>query len=250
MRAAIRAEAVKLTHSLVGVIATLAVVVGMLALLGGITAGVAGGNPDLAAKAGPAGTLNWDGLLAGAAQVTAVAAILGFGIVLAWMFGREFTEGTIAGLFALPVGRARIALAKLTVYALWVVVVGTMLTVGVLVLGLALGYGSPDAEAWAALGRLFILALLSAGITGPIAWIATVTRSVLAAVGCTVALVVVAQVGALAGAGGWMPFAAPALWAMSGGAAVTASQLALTLAVPLASVLLSCLAWSRLQLNR
>ena len=58
MRAAMRVEALKLTHSLVGLIATLAVVAGMLALLGGITAGVAGGNPELVAKAGPAGTLN------------------------------------------------------------------------------------------------------------------------------------------------------------------------------------------------
>ena len=107
MRAAMRVEALKLTHSLVGLIATLAVVAGMLALLGGITAGVAGGNPELVAKAGPAGTLNWDGLLAGAAQITAVASILGFGIVLAWMFGREFTEGTVTGLFALPVSRTR-----------------------------------------------------------------------------------------------------------------------------------------------
>lgn len=250
MRAAIRAESLKLTHSLVGVIATLGVVMGMLALLGGITAGVSGGNPELVAKAGPAGALNWGGLLAGAAQITAVASILGFGIVLAWMFGREFSEGTITGLFALPVSRVRIALAKLTVYALWAMVVSIVLTVGVLILGLALGYGSPNAETWAALGRLFILALLSAGIAVPIAWVATLTRSLLAAVGCTVALVVIAQVGALAGVGGWMPLAVPALWAMSSGTAVTSTQLTLTLAVPLVSVLLSCMTWSRLQLSR
>lgn len=250
MRAAIRAESLKLTHSLVGVVATLAVVMGMLALLGGITAGVAGGNPDLAAKAGPAGALNWGGLMAGAAQITAVASILGFGIVLAWMFGREFSEGTITGLFALPVSRARIALAKLTVYALWAAVVSIALTVGVLALGLGLGYGLPSAATWAALARLCVLALLSAGITAPIAWIATLTRSLLAGVGCTVALVVIAQVGALAGAGGWMPLAAPALWAMSSGTAVTSTQLALTLTVPFVSVLLSGVTWSRLQLNR
>lgn len=144
MRAAMRVEALKLAHSLVGVIATLAVVAGMLALLGGITAGVAGGNPEMVAKAGPAGALNWDGLLAGAAQITAVASILGFGIVLSWMFGREFTEGTVTGLFALPVTRTRIALAKLTVYALWATVVSVALTAGVLVLGLTLAYGPPS----------------------------------------------------------------------------------------------------------
>lgn len=250
MRAAIRAEALKLTHSLVGLISTLAVVIGIVILLGGITAGVSGGNPELIAKAGPAASLNWGGLIAGAAQITAVASILGFGIVLAWMFGREFSEGTITGLFALPVSRAQIALAKLGVYALWAAVVSTALTLGVLALGLGLGYGIPNAATSTALARLWVLALLSAGITAPIAWIATLTRSLLAAVGCTIALVVIAQVGALAGAGGWMPFAAPALWAISSGTAVTGIQLALTLTVPVGSVLLACVTWSRLQLNR
>lgn len=250
MRAAIRAEALKLTHSQVGVIATLAFVAGTLALLGGITAGVAAGNQELIAQAGPTGVLNWNGLLAGAAQITAVAAVLCFGIVLAWMFGREFSEGTITGLFALPVTRGGIALAKLAVFAVWAVVVNVPLTAGVLVLGLALGYGPPDAETWVALGRLFILVLFSAGIAVPIAWIATLARSLLAAVGCTVALVVIAQVGTLAGAGGWMPLAAPALWALSSGAAVTGAQLALTLAVPGVFAGLVCLSWSRLQLDR
>ncbi len=250
MKAAIHAEALKLTHSLVGVIATLAVVAGVLALLGGITAGVAAGNPGLVAKAGPAGVLSWEGLLSGATQVTAVASILGFGIVLAWMFGREFADGTITGLFALPISRARIALAKLVVYAFWAVMVSIALAVGVLFLGLAIGYGLPNAETWTSLGRLVILAMLSAGISIPIAWVATVTRSLLAAVGSTVALVVVAEIAALAGAGGWMPLAAPALWAISDGAAVTGSQLSLALAVPLVFTVLTGGAWSRLQLNR
>lgn len=250
MRAAIRAEALKLAYSRVCVIATLAIVGGTTALLGGITAGVAAGNSELIAKAGPAGVLDWSGLLTGASQVTAVAAVLGFGIVLAWMFGREFAEGTVTGLFTLPVSRARIALAKLTVFALWAVAASIALTAGVLIVGLALGYHAPTSQAWAALGRLFVLALFSAGLAVPIAWVATLARSLLAAVGCTVALVVVAQVGALAGAGGWMPLAAPALWAMSGGGAVTGSQLALTLAVPGIFACLVCVAWSRLQLDR
>ena len=250
MTAAIRVEALKLARSLVGLIATLAVVLGMVGLLGGITAGVAVGNPDLVAKAGPAAALNWGGLLAGASQIAAVATILGFGIVLAWMFGREFTDGTITGLFALPITRGRIALAKLVVYALWAILVSSALALGVLVTGLLIGYGPPGGKVWASLGRLWALGMLSAGVAIPVAWIATVTRSLLAAVGSTVALVVAAQVGALAGAGGWMPLAAPALWAMSGGAAVTGAQLALSVAVALAFTALACLSWSRLQLDR
>ncbi|WP_193597439.1 ABC transporter permease [Microbacterium sp. YJN-G] len=250
MRAAISVEAIKLTHSLVGAIATLAVVLGILGLLGGITAGVAGGNPELIAQAGPAAVLNWHGLLAGATQITAVATVLGFGIVLAWMFGREFIDGTITGLFALPISRGRIALGKLLVYALWATLVSTALVLGVVMLGLLAGYGPLDGDGWASLGRLWALALLSAGIAIPVAWIATLTRSLLGAVAGTIALVVAAQVGALAGAGGWMPLAAPALWAMTDGAAVSMLQLSLTVALALLFTALTWLAWSRLQLDR
>ena len=250
MKVAIRAEALKLARSLVGVTATLAIVLGMVALLGGITAGVAGGSPELIAQAGPAAVLDWGGLLAGATQITAVAAILGFGIVLAWIFGREFTDGTITGLFALPVSRSRIALAKLTVYALWVASVSVALTLSVLALGLLIGYGPPSADAWAALGRMGILAMFSGGTAIAVAWIATLTRSLLAAVGATIALIIIAQVGALTGAGGWIPLAAPALWAMSSGTAVTAAQLSLTVALASAFIVLTCTSWSRLQLDR
>lgn len=249
MKTAIRVEALKLTHSPVGVITTLAVALGTVALLAGITAGVAGGNPEVIAQAGPAATLDWRGLLAGATQITAVVSILGFGIMLAWMFGREFVEGTVAGLFALPASRATIALAKLTVYLLWAVIVSAALALGVLVLGLAFSYGLPSPEGWAGLGRLFVLGVLSTGLAVPIAWIATLTRSLLAAIGGTIGLIVTAQVGALMGVGSWIPFAAPALWAMSDGAAVTAVQLGMTLTVPLVFVVLSCAAWSRLQLD-
>lgn len=245
-----RVEALKLARSSVGLITTLAIVIGVFLLLTGITAGVAVGNTELIAQAGPAAVLDWGGLLAGAAQITAVAAILGFGIMLAWMFGREFADGTVTGLFALPVSRATIALGKLIVYAVWAVLVGVALALGVLALGLLAGYGVPPVDAWASLGRLWMLAVLSAGIAVPVAWIATLTRSLLAGVGSTIALVVIAQVGALAGAGGWMPLAAPALWAMSGGAAVTPVQLALPGVVALAFAVLVCVSWSRLQLDR
>lgn len=42
-------------------------------LLGGISTSVAGGNPYTAAQAGSSAASDWGGLLAGAAQITAVA---------------------------------------------------------------------------------------------------------------------------------------------------------------------------------
>ena len=250
MKAAVRVETLKLTRSPVGVIGTIALVAGTFALLGGITAAVAQGNPDLTAKAGPAAELTWHGLISGAVQITVAAGFLGFGVVLAWIFAREFTDGTITGLFALAISRQRIALAKLTVYALWVAMVSLALMVGLLAMGLVLGYGAPDADTWVGLGRVGVLALLTGALAVPVAWVATLSRSLLAGVGTAIGLVIIAQVGALAGAGGWMPFAAPALWAMSNGTVVTFAQLAVCVGLALVSAWLVCGSWSRLQLDR
>lgn len=213
MRAAILAEALKLVRSPVGAIGTLALVLGILALVGGLILGIASGSPRLVAQARFSGidlSADWPGLLGAAAQITAAGTLLGFGVVLGWMFAREFSEGTVTTLFALPVTLGRIALAKLVVHGLWVLLVGLALTGGLLGLGLLSGYGPPDAEGREGLARQFALTLLSGVLAAPVAWVASLTRSLLAAVGAAILLVIIGQIGALAGAGAWLPLAAPA----------------------------------------
>ena len=250
MNTAFRVEALKLRRSPVGLITTLALLLGTLGLMVGITAGVNAGHPEMIAQAGAAAALDWPGLPAGSAQIIAAAGFIGFGVVLAWIFGREFTDGTITGLFALPISRSKIAMAKLAVYALWVLLVSLMLVLGLLGLGLVLGYGAPSSETWISLTRQGVLAVSTGALAVPVAWVAVITRSLLAAIGTVTGLVAIAQVGAIAGAGAWMPFAAPALWAMSAAHEVTVTQVALAALFTLAFVGLTGLSWSRLQLNR
>ena len=82
-------------------------------------AALASGDPQLVAKLGPGASRDWRGLVGVAAQISGAGGFLAFGVVGAWLFGREFTDGTITGLFGLPVGRGTIAAAKLAVYAAW-----------------------------------------------------------------------------------------------------------------------------------
>jgi len=248
VRAALRVEMLKLTRSPVGVLATLAVVAGTVLLLGGTSTALAAGNPELTAKLGPGATLDWPGLLRSATQVTAAGGLLGSGVVLAWLFGREVTDGTVGALFALPVGRARIALAKLAVHAAWVVSVQLLLAPALLGLGLLLGHGPPTADTWTGLGRQLALGVLTGLSATPVGWVTTLGRSLLAGTGCAVGLVVVGQVAALTGAGGWVPFAAPALWAFGHGTSTV--QLGPTVLVAAAAAAATCLTWARLELDR
>ena len=247
--AAARVEALKLTRSLVGLVATAAIIGGTLVLVWGITAALRSGNEEVIAQMGPNAALDWPGLLAIGTQIIAAGGMVGFGVVLTWILGREFTDGTITGLFALPVSRGLIAGAKMGVYAVWVLGVSLALTAGLGLLGAVLGYGAPTPDTWAGLGRLLGLGVLTGAVAVPVAWVATVARSVFAGVGATVGLVVMAQVGVVAGAAGWFPLAAPAMWALDP-AHVTGAQLALVMVIPAVFVPLTWISWQRVELDR
>lgn len=251
MRAAIWAELVKLAGSTVGRVGSAAIVIGISVLSGSmLLAAATTTDPQLLAKLGPVATGDWRGFLLGAAQITGAGGLGGFAVVLAWMFGREFGDGTITGLFALPVRRTTIALAKLIVYAVWAAAMSLFLAVVLMLVGTIAGLGAIDGEIWAMLARQSALGVMSVAITLPVAWAATLSRSVLGGVSVAIGLVVVAQVSVLAGLGGWMPLAAPALWALSLGTAVTPIQLAMVIPFGAIFVTLTGLSWRRMQLDR
>ena len=251
MTAAIWAELVKLAGSTVGRVGSAALVIGISVISASmLLAAATTTDPQVLAKLGPVADGTWRGFLLGAVQVTGAGGLGGFAVVLAWMFGREFGDGTITGLFALPLRRSTIALAKLIVYALWVCLMSVALAVALLGLGSLAGLGAVESETWWMLGRQVSLGVMSMAITIPVAWAASLSRSVLGGVSVAIGLVVVAQVSVLAGLGGWMPLAAPALWALSGGAGVSGIQLSLLVPFGALAIVATAVTWQRMQLDR
>lgn len=188
--------------------------------------------------------------MGGNEQVTAAGGLLAFGVALTWSFGREFADGTITGLFALPTPRATIAVAKLTIHGAWVIGVALIFTAVLTVTGLILPLGGIDEVALGHLGRQLVLTVLTGLTATPAAWAATLGRGLLPGIATTVGLIVVAQVTAIAGAdaAAWFPLAAPALWALFPGS-VSAPQLLAVAIVPLAFGALTARAWQRLRLD-
>jgi ABC-2 type transport system permease protein len=248
-------ESLKLRRSPVARTAAAALVLGTCAVAAGFTAvGLGGGESQMALKVRPMlqGT-GWDAYLGMLAQILSVATLLAVGIVVAWTVGREFTDGTIASLQALPTPPAAIAWAKLATVMLGAGACALAAVTLAIPLGVAIGLGAPDAAAARGAAEALTVVVLTTLLTLPLAWVASVRRGYLPAVGALLGLVVVTQIGTVAGAGAWFPWAAPGLWAGLGGAAaaaaVTPVQLLLAVPVGAAGTLGTLRWWSTAELR-
>jgi len=250
MRAAAGAEAGKAARSVVVRSTTAFVVAGILVLSTAMCLAAEGGNAQVAGKVGPLADEDaWTLLVGVVSMIAAPGCLLGFGVVLSWMVGREFTDDTVSGLFGLPVSRRALAAAKLGVFVVWASSAALALTVGTGLVGLALGYGAPGGDDAAALGRLLAVGALTGLLALPAGWAATAGRGVLPGIAMTIGIIALAQVLVVAGTGAWFPVAAPALWAVSP-EDVSWVQLATVPGLAASVAMLTVVSWHRLQLDR
>jgi ABC-2 type transport system permease protein len=160
-----------------------------------------------------AGVADWPTYWGLLAQATAVGGALLFSFVAAWVFGREFAEGTVKELLALPTPRGAIVVAKLAVVAAWVAALTALVCLGGLATGAAVGL-----PGWsvALLGRAVVDVMATAGLTlaltTPIALLASAGRGYLAPLGWAILMLFLAQILAATGWGAWFPWSVPALF--------------------------------------
>lgn len=182
-------------------------------------------DPDFARRAGlisakaqlMAGTADWATFLQVLAQAVAVGGIFLFSLLGAWVFGREFVDGTAKDLLAVPVARWMILLAKFIVVMIW----SLLLTLLIYIVALLLGawVGLPPASPSIIMQGTRTLAIticLVMGVMTPVAFFASIGRGYLAPVGVTILLVLFANVLAVAGWGEYFPWSIPGLYAGAG----------------------------------
>ena len=171
--------------------------------------------PGRAAKLGLLGTkanlsglsATWPAYFSMLTMVVGMGGMLLLAFIVAYVFGREYTEGTAKNLLALPVGRHWFALAKLVVAAAW----WAVLVVAVLAEGFVLGaaLALPDFSATAAATAVHdaLLAAAIAFLLVPIvAWIAMLGRGYLPPLGFALAMLVLGDVFSHTGWAAWFPW--------------------------------------------
>ena len=158
------------------------------------------------------GQADWAGYFALTAQIIAVGGLLIFGLVIIWLFGREFSDGTVKDLLALPTSRSAVVVAKQLVALGWSLLLTTQVVIITLVLGYQLRLPGWSAEtALRGLATVFATSLLTVALTTTYGLVASAGRGYLVAVAAMFVSLFAAQVIAALGYGAWFPWSVPSL---------------------------------------
>jgi ABC-2 type transport system permease protein len=161
------------------------------------------------------GSADWPTFFDMLLQGMAIGGGIVFAFMMAWIFGREFSDHTVKELMAIPTPRGTIVGAKFALTALWML----GLTVVIFMVGLGVGTAvdipgwSPNL-AWTTLGTMLVIAVLLFMLMPLVALFASVGRGYLAPLGWAIFTVICAQIAGALGWGDWFPWTVPVL--MSG----------------------------------
>ncbi len=108
--------------------------------------------------------------------------------------GREFTDGTVTGLFARPVSRAALAAAKLVLLLGWMAALVVGLLVGIIAAGLMLDVGPAGPRITGFAVKLLCVGLLTRLLALLAAPVATMGRGYLSAIAALIGSVVLAAI--------------------------------------------------------
>ncbi len=207
----------------------------------------------ISAKANLAGgAATWPYYLGLLGQALAVVGILVFSLMESWVFGREFADGTLKDLLAVPVARANILLAKFIVVVLWSLLLTVILLLVSFLLGTAIGLSQGTTEVfWHGTLTLAVTACLVIVDIFPFAFFASVGRGYLLPMGIVLLVLVLGNVVAIAGWGNYFPWAVPALYAgLTGKGNLEAASYLLVLLTGLAGMAGTYLWWKCADQNR
>jgi ABC-2 type transport system permease protein len=152
-------------------------------------------------------TATWPAYSSTLTLIVGVGGMLLLSFIIAYVFGREYADGTAKNLLALPVARHWFVLAKLAVAATWWVALVVAVLAEALVIGLALALPGFSTGLVLGGGRDALLAAGIAYLLAPVvAWITTLGRGYLPPLGFALAMLALGNVFAKTGWAQWFPW--------------------------------------------
>ena len=159
---------------------------------------------------------DWPAYLSLFAQIIAAGGFIFSVFAVSWVFGREFTDGTLKDLLAVPVPRGSILLAKFVIVAVWSAILVALVFVVSLIMGviIQLPGGSPNVIL-NSLTPIAITVCLMITVVMPFAFFASIGRGYLLPLGVAILSLIMANLVVVTGWGEYFPWAIPMLYAQS-----------------------------------
>lgn len=182
--------------------------------------GLVGNSVVLSAKASMIGSADWPAYFELLHQLIAMVGLIGFGFVISWVFGREYSDRTIKDILALPVSRYTVVSAKFIVVTIWSIVLSLILFLLGLMTGLVVHI--PDWSGETALHAFFIFtatSILTLLLCTPVAFFASYGQGYLLPMGFIILVIIITQfvVVGIPGIAPYFPWAIPALYCGAAG---------------------------------
>jgi len=179
-------------------------------------------NPDAARGLGLLGkkadilasgiSADWSGLFTLLTEMSVMGGMILCSIIVSYVFGREYAEGTAKNMLALPNRRSDFVLAKLAVAASWYALLTAFLFAEGLLSGALLGLGAPPAAAAAKAAADMLIAAILVTALQPLVALATVgSGGYLAPFGYTIATLILGNLMVRTEWARWCPWSIVAL---------------------------------------
>jgi ABC-2 type transport system permease protein len=161
------------------------------------------------------GTADWQTFFDFLGVGTAGAGAILFAFIIAWIFGREFSDHTAKELLALPTRRETIVGAKFVLAAVWIQALAVLIFLLGLLVGSAVSLpGWSAGLVWASFGSLMLSTFLTALLMPLVALFASAGRGYLPPLAWAFGTLGASQIAGLMGWGDRFPWAVPGMISM------------------------------------
>jgi ABC-2 type transport system permease protein len=159
------------------------------------------------------GAADWQTYLRFLTMAVGAGGIILFGLIAAWVFGREYSDRTVKDLLALPTSRSAIVLSKCIVIAVWSAALTVITCLVTLFIGAMLGLPPESPQVfWQSGITITVAACLTIALATPIAFSASAWHGYLPPIGVMMLAMGLAQLMNAAGWGEYFPWSVPALF--------------------------------------
>ena len=193
---------------------------------------------------------DWPSYLVLFAQIISAAGFFFFVMAISWIVGREFADGTLKDMLAVPVQRSNILLAKFVVAIAWCTVMAIIIYIFSLVIGAIIQL--PGGSFGVILQGSAVTAItvsLTIAVVMPFALFASLGRGYLLSIGVAVLALMAANLVVVIGWGEYFPWAVPLLYAQ-GKSSLPAVSYWIVFFTSLAGMLATYLWWKYADQNR